>query len=52
MEDYDFSMALACSSFRVLWGIPLYGIVRIGVEALIRGQTQVKLAGLEAWQSG
>jgi len=32
MEGYDFSMALACSSFRALWGVPLYGVVRISVE--------------------
>jgi O-methyltransferase involved in polyketide biosynthesis len=32
MDGYDFSTALACSSFRALWGVPLYGIVRIGVE--------------------
>jgi O-methyltransferase involved in polyketide biosynthesis len=32
MEAYDLSMALACSSFRAIWGVPLYGIVRIGVQ--------------------
>ncbi len=33
MDGYDFNMALACSSFRALWGVPLYGIVRLGVDA-------------------
>jgi hypothetical protein len=32
MDDYDFSMALASSSFRALWGVPLYGVIRLGVE--------------------
>ncbi len=31
MEGYDFSTAFACSSFRALWGVPLYGIVRLSV---------------------
>jgi O-methyltransferase involved in polyketide biosynthesis len=33
MDGYDFNMALACSSFRALWGVPLYGIVRLRVDA-------------------
>lgn len=32
MEAYDFSTALACASFRALWGVPLYGAVRLGVH--------------------
>ena len=32
MDDYDFSMALASSSFRALWGVPLYGVMRLSVE--------------------
>jgi O-methyltransferase involved in polyketide biosynthesis len=32
MEAYDISMALACASFRALWGVPLYGIMRLSVE--------------------
>jgi len=32
MEAYDFSTALACSTFRALWGVPAYGIVRLGVQ--------------------
>jgi O-methyltransferase involved in polyketide biosynthesis len=31
MEAYDFSSALACASFRAMWGVPLYGAVRLGV---------------------
>ena len=32
MEAYDFSTALAFASFRALWGVPLYGAVRLGVR--------------------
>ena len=32
MEAYDFSTALVCASFRLLWGVPLYGAVRLGVS--------------------
>ena len=32
MDDYDFSMALASSSFRALWGVPLYGVMRLSVD--------------------
>ncbi|MDO9278556.1 MAG: class I SAM-dependent methyltransferase [Polaromonas sp.] len=32
MDAYDVSMALACTSFRALWGVPLYGIVRLNVR--------------------
>jgi len=32
MEDYDLSMALAYTSFRALWGVPLYGIVRLSAR--------------------
>ena len=32
MSAYDVSMALVCTSFRALWGVPLYGVVRLSVE--------------------
>ena len=32
MDDYDVSMALACTSFRALWGVPLYGVMRLSVH--------------------
>ena len=31
MDDYDFSLALVSSSFRALWGVPLYGVIRLSV---------------------
>ena len=32
MEAYDYSSAWACASFRALWGVPLYGALRLGVR--------------------
>ncbi len=32
MDGYDVSMALACTCFRALWGVPLYGIVRLSLH--------------------
>lgn len=32
MDGYDVSTALACRTFRALWGVPLYGIVRLSVH--------------------
>lgn len=32
MDGYDFSTALVCSSFRAFWGVPLYGLIRLGLH--------------------
>lgn len=32
MDAYDFFSSLACPTFRALYGVPLYGVVRVGVS--------------------
>lgn len=32
MDAYDFFSSLACPTFRALYGVPLYGVVRLGVS--------------------
>ncbi|MES2980550.1 MAG: class I SAM-dependent methyltransferase [Pseudomonadota bacterium] len=32
MDGYDMATSLVCASFRALWGVPYYGITRLGVR--------------------
>lgn len=32
MDGYDLSMAMVCSAYRALWGVPLYGLMRLGLQ--------------------
>lgn len=32
MDGYDFSTAMVCSAFRALWGVPLYGLMHLGLR--------------------
>lgn len=32
MDGYDFSTTLICASFRALWGVPLYGLMHLGLR--------------------
>lgn len=32
MDGYDFSTAMICSAFRALWGVPLYGLMHLGLR--------------------